>query len=265
VNEHLSAIVLGIVEGVTEFLPVSSTGHLILFGETISFSGPKAETFEIFIQLGAILAVVVLYFPRFISLLDFKAGEGFTGHTGLLKLAIGCIPAFILGAMCHKFIKEHLFGPGTVASALIVGAIIILIVEHKKQRPVTFRIEEISYRQAFAIGCCQCFALWPGMSRSASTIIGGMLCGLERKIAAEFSFLLAVPVMTAAVLFDLIKSRALLSSDDLFVFVIGFITSFVVAVLSVKFFLELLGKFTLNPFAYYRIGLGGLVLGLLYL
>ncbi len=263
-NELLSAFALGVVEGLTEFLPVSSTGHLILFGEAISFSGPKAETFEIFIQLGAILAVVVLYFRRFVALLDFRSSEGFAGLNGLTKLAVGCLPAFVLGALLHKLIKQYLFGSFAVATALIVGALVMIFVERRQRTPSTSCVEEITHRQAFFVGCIQCFALWPGMSRSASTIIGGMLCGLDRKVAAEFSFVLAVPVMAAAVCFDLMKSYTLIEQSDLQVFGVGFITSFIIAALAIKFFLGLLNKFTLEPFAYYRIFLGGLVLTLLY-
>lgn len=259
-------ILLGIIEGLTEFIPVSSTGHLILLGEVLGFKGESAASFEIFIQLGAILAVVVLYFPNFRDLLDFRpdpAGPAqFKGMRGISLLFVACLPAFVLGALLHGFIKEQLFSPLTVALALIVGGVVMIWLEARepsKHRP-TRELAQITTAQAFKIGLFQCLSLWPGISRSGATIIGAMLCGLERKLAAHFSFLVAVPVMSAAVCFDLLKSSAQLSSADLLPFATGFLVSFVTALVAIKLFIEWLNRLTLKPFAYYRIALGVLVL-----
>jgi undecaprenyl-diphosphatase len=262
--ELLKALLLGIIEGLTEFLPISSTGHLILAGKVLRFEGPVAETFEIFIQLGAILAVVVLYWPRFIALLDFGHSEdknsGFSGITGVMKLFVGCLPAFVLGALLHKLIKTHLFGPTTVAAALVFGGLVMIAVE-KRARPVPCRsLEDISYGKCLTVGFFQCFALWPGISRSGATIVGSMLVGIDRTLAAEFSFLLAVPVMTAAVGFDLLKSLSILSLSDVPLFVLGFVAAFMFAMLAIRFFIALLNRWTLVPFGIYRIVLGALVL-----
>ncbi len=256
------AIILGILEGLTEFIPVSSTGHLIIVGHLLGFSGATADTFDIFIQLGAILAVVVLYFERFRGLLDFRPGQsGFRGINGIVKLLAVSLPALVLGALFHGAIKRYLFNSTTVAIALILGGLVMIWVESRKAKPARFKSpEELPTRTAFIIGVFQCLALWPGMSRSASTIVGGMLLGLERQLAAEFSFLAAVPVMCAAVGYDLLKSAGSLTSLDVLPFALGFITSFLVAVLSIRVFMRLLNSWTLKPFGYYRIALGALLL-----
>lgn len=262
------AILLGIVEGLTEFIPVSSTGHLILFGNALGFKGNTAASFEIFIQLGAILAVVVLYFKDFQGLLDFRGigdtAHSFSGLHGLLKLFLACLPAFVLGALAHDFIKEKLFSSFSVAIALIAGGLIMLMIEsgNKTAQQQTTQLANISPMQALKVGFFQCISLWPGISRSGATIVGGMLCGLERKLAAQFSFLVAVPVMSAAVLYDLLKSSAVLTREDMLVFATGFVVSFVTALFAIKFFISLLNRMTLKPFAYYRIALGILVLAL---
>lgn len=261
-SPSISATLQGLVEGLTEFLPVSSTGHLILVGDLIQFTGDKAETFDIFIQLGAILAVVVLYFNRFLGLLDFRSRTSFRGWDGLWKLAVACLPAFVLGALLHGLIKRLLFAPLPVACALIVGGVIMLIVERRHSNPSVEEVEEISYTKAFGIGLFQCLALWPGMSRSASTIIGGMILGTSRRAAAEFSFLVAVPVMVAATSFDMLKSYRLLSHEDIPVFAIGFVVSFLTAIAAIKFFMALLNRWTLVPFGVYRILLGTLAIAL---
>lgn len=251
------AILLGVVEGLTEYLPVSSTGHLILFGDLLSYTDEKAKTFSIFIQTGAILAVVILYWRRFWLLLDFSNNSGFTGKKGILKLFVASLPAFILGALFHSSIKMYLFNSFSVALAFIVGALIMLLVEGKFSTSQTNEsLESLSFRKCFLIGLAQCAALWPGMSRSASTIIGGMLTGLDRKSAAEFSFLVAVPVLSAAALYDLLKSWSHLTAQDLPDFIVGFLVSFLVAALAIKTFIAFLSKFTLRPFAYYRILVG---------
>lgn len=268
--ELVVAVVLGIVEGLTEFLPISSTGHLILAGELLGFVGPKAETFEIFIQLGAILAVVVLYLPRFRALLTFRprdpanARTGFSGLPGLAKMACACFPAAAVGLVFHKTIKQKLFGPEPVAYALIAGGIIMLLLEWKRPPAPIQEIEEISYLKAFQIGVVQCFALWPGVSRSGSMIVGGMFLGLSRSSAAEFSFLVAVPMMVMATGYDLLKSWKLLSPSDVPMFAVGFVVSFVCAMLAIRFFLALLRSGTLVPYGVYRIVFGALVLTILH-
>jgi len=254
------AIILGIVEGLTEFLPISSTGHLIIAGELLDFTGPKAETFAIVIQLGAILAVVVLYWDRFKGLLFPDRSRKFSGVYGLWLLFLTSLPASVLGLLTHHYIKAYLFSPFTVAVALAVGAVLIFIVEAMDKRATTHTLDEITPKTALGIGLFQCLALWPGFSRSASTIMGGMLLGAKRTVAAEYSFIAAVPIMFAATGYDFLKNYALFESGDLVFLLIGFVVSFIAAWLAVKGFIVLLGRLTLRPFAVYRILLAALIL-----
>jgi undecaprenyl-diphosphatase len=254
------AIILGIVEGLTEFLPISSTGHLIIAGHLLDFTGPKAETFEIVIQLGAILAVVVLYWDRFLGLLFPDKDRKFSGVYGLWLLFLTSLPASVLGLLTHHYIKEYLFSPFTVALALAVGAVFIFVVEARDKRSTTLTLDEITPKTALGIGLFQCLALWPGFSRSASTIMGGMLLGTKRTVAAEYSFIAAVPIMFAATGYDFLKNYALFESDDLIFLLIGFVVSFIAAWLAVKGFIVLLSRLTLRPFAVYRIILAALIL-----
>ena len=258
------AAVQGLVEGLTEFIPVSSTGHLILVGQAFGVNGDAADTFEIFIQLGAILAVVWLYWKRFAGLLDFSRAENpdssFRGVQGMIRLFIACVPAFIVGGLFSSAIKARLFSAIPVASAMVAGGLLMWWVESRKHQVRVNRIEEISLLQCFGIGVFQCLALWPGMSRSASTIIGGMLLGLERKVAAEFSFLVAVPVILAATAYDMLKSFSKLPVEAWPFFVVGLVVSFLTAIPAVKFFISILGRYTLKPFAAYRIVAGIAVL-----
>lgn len=253
------AIILGIVEGVTEFLPISSTGHLIISGHLLGFTGPKSESFDIIIQLGAILAVVVLYWPRFIGLLRPDPRHKFSGTNGIWLLFLTTLPAILVGLMGHGYIKEHLFNPTTVAVALVVGAILIVLVEGVDKRETVFSLDDITPQLALAIGLFQCLALWPGFSRSAATIMGGMLLGARRTVAAEYSFIAAVPIMFAATGYDILKNYQLFESGDLIFLLIGFVVSFVSALLAIKGFILLLGKLTLRPFAYYRLALAPLI------
>lgn len=273
-----SAVVLGVIEGLTEFLPISSTGHMILVGHLLGFTGEKAETFEIFIQLGAILAVVWLYFSRFLGLLPLSVRatifsifgkkieknetpqEGLSDIRGLVLLAVACLPVFILGFLFHKKIKALLFAPIPVALALIFGGVALIFIERRRQVPQTTDLDSITIRQAISVGIFQCLALWPGISRSGSMIFGGLFLGMNRITAAEFSFLVAVPVMAVATLYDLYKSRHLIESGDLQIFLIGFVVAFVTAVIAIRFFLNLLRKFSLEPFGWYRIALGSVVI-----
>lgn len=252
------AAILGVVEGLTEFIPVSSTGHLIVAGSLLGFTGPKASCFEVFIQLGAILAVVILYWRRFVGLIPTKgasldAYEGFSGVKGLVFLALTTLPGLVAGFFAHDAIKEYLFSPRTVALALGVGGVGILLAERFKPEARTPNLDSLTYVQAFLIGVFQCLALWPGVSRAASTIIGGLFCGLDRRAAAEYSFLAAVPIMVAATAYDLLKTWRLLQPDDFYFFAVGFLVSLVSAMVAVKTFITILQRWTLAPFAYYRI------------
>jgi undecaprenyl-diphosphatase len=249
----LVAIILGIVEGLTEFLPISSTGHLILAGELFGFTGSKANTFEVFIQLGAILAVVWLYRNRFAGVLQLRDNTGLKGKRGIMMLALTTLPALIVGFLLHDFIKDHLFQPETVALGLAVGGIAIIIFERFKHHPATISLDKITRKQAWGVGLYQLLALWPGMSRSASTILGGMLLGFDRKTAAEYSFLIAVPVMIAATGFDLLKNLSELHASDFPLFAVGFMAAFISALLAVKYFVQFVQHYGFTVFGVYRI------------
>jgi undecaprenyl-diphosphatase len=258
-TSYLNAIILGIVEGLTEFLPVSSTGHLIITGHLLGFTGPKAETFEIVIQLGAILAVMVMYLPTFWGLVR-PTGRAFGGLRGLWLLFLTSLPASLLGFLGHTAIKEHLFSPVTVAFALVAGAVAILLVERLQIRKSVGDLDAMTPALALGVGCFQCLALWPGFSRSAATIMGGMILGVDRRTAAEYSFIAAVPIMFAATGYDLLKSWRIFGPDDLLVLTTGFAVSFVAAWAAVKVFIALLSRLTLRPFAWYRLALAPIVL-----
>ncbi len=264
-SEIIQVIILGLVEGLTEFIPVSSTGHLIIVGHLIGFVGTKADTFEVFIQLGAILAVVFLYKDRFLSLLSFEKKEGFSGINGITLLAMTTLPALVFGAVAHSYIKQHLFNPTTVAIGLLVGGVVMLLVEKKGSRwetaPKREGLDRLTIKNALSIGFFQCLAMWPGISRSGATIVGGMMIGIERKTAAEYSFLAAVPVMVAATTFDLYKTFSLLNQSDYLIFLIGFGISFVSAMIAIRIFIKLLGQITLKAFGWYRIVLALIILG----
>ncbi|MFT2794373.1 undecaprenyl-diphosphate phosphatase [Serratia sp. N21D137] len=253
------AFVLGVVEGLTEFLPVSSTGHMIIVGELLGFTGDKAKTFEVIIQLGSILAVVVVFWRRLFGLIGIHFGgkpvphEGQTaGQLKLGHILLAMIPAVALGLLLHDMIKS-LFEPKNVMYALVVGGLLLLAAEWlKPKKPSAVGLDDITYRQAFLIGCFQCLALWPGFSRSGSTISGGMLVGVSRFAASEFSFILAVPMMIGASGLDLYKSLHFLTLSDLPMFVVGFATAFVVALIAIKTFLQLIKRISFVPFAIYR-------------
>ncbi|MBN2141327.1 MAG: undecaprenyl-diphosphate phosphatase [Desulfovibrionaceae bacterium] len=256
----LVAVVLGLVEGLTEFLPVSSTGHLIIAGRLMGFTGAKAASFEIFIQLGAILAVVVAYRERFLGLVRPAGPGGLSGSRGVWLLFLTTLPACVLGLAGHKLIKAQLFGTESVAWALFAGAAMILVVEGLRRRSKIEGLDSITPVVALGVGLFQCLALWPGFSRSAATIMGGMILGLERKTAAEYSFIAAVPVMFAATGYEMLKNFDLFGAQDLVFVALGFGVSFFAAWAAVKGFIALLARFTLRPFAYYRLGLAMLVI-----
>ena len=254
------ALILGIVEGLTEFLPVSSTGHLIITGHLLGFTGEKAATFEVVIQLGAILAVVMLYRERFIGLIKPDKDKAFSGIRGLWLLFLTSGPAAAIGLVAHDAIKERLFTPVTVAWALGVGALAIIGVEFMRRKVRFQSLDTITPIIALGIGFFQAFSLWPGFSRAAATIMGGMILGLERKLAAEYSFIAAVPIMVAATAYDMLKSLHLFDAGDIPFIAVGFIVSFFAAWAAVKAFIGLLGRVTLRPFAYYRLVIAPLVL-----
>jgi len=256
----LKAAIMGIVEGLTEFLPVSSTGHMILAGSLLDFTGDKVKVFEIAIQTGAIFAIVLIYWPR---LRDTAAGITTSPQAQRFALNVGIafVPAVVLGLAFGKAIKAHLFTPVVVASTFILGGLIILWVERRKQPPIRVQtIDEMTALDAFKVGLVQCLALVPGTSRSGSTIIGGMLFGLSRKAATEFTFFLAIPTLIGAGLYSLYKERALLSLADVPLFGIGLATSFVSAWLCVRWLLRYVSTHDFVPFAWYRIAFGIVVL-----
>lgn len=249
---YITAIIMGMVEGLTEFLPVSSTGHLILTGELLHYTGEASKTFEIFIQLGSILAVVVVYWRRFIDLIEGIFSKEKRNGLNLLHVILAMLPAVVLGLIAHDAIKTYLFSSTTVVIGLIAGGILMIFAENKKNPHATTNLDALSYRQAFNIGLFQCLALWPGFSRSGSTIAGGLLTGTNHRVAADFTFIVAVPMMVAASGLDLLKSYKYLSPSDIPFFGVGFITAFIVALIAIKVFLKLISKVKLKPFAYYR-------------
>lgn len=253
------AILLGVVEGVTEFIPVSSTGHLIVAGRLLGFEGGPADTFKIFIQLGAILAVVHIERRRLLDLLRLRARAGFAGLRGCGLLALTTLPILVLGYLLHDLIEARLFGPATVALAFLLGGAGILLAERFRPPPRTDGVDGITWSQALLVGLFQCLALWPGISRSAATILGGLLLGLDRRTAASYSFLAAVPAVAAAAGYDLLKGWHLLHEADAVPFALGFAVSFLLAWATVRTFVALLGRYTLRPFAWYRIAVAPLV------
>lgn len=259
-SELFHAFTLGIVEGLTEFIPVSSTGHLIIVGHLLGFEGEKAATFDVFIQLGAILSVLFLYREKFLSILTFKRSEGFGGLNGLMLLSLTTIPALIIGALAHGFIKRYLFGAATVAIGLGIGGIAILFTELLLPKEKKSGLDSLNWRDAIVIGLFQCLAMWPGISRSAATILGAMYIGINRRTAAEYSFLAAVPVMFAATTYDLYKSLPFLHASDISLFAVGFIVSFISALIAVKSFIRLVGNHTLISFGWYRIAVAAAIL-----
>lgn len=252
----LSALLLGILEGLTEFLPVSSTGHLILAGELLGFTGPASVTFKIVIQLGAICAVLFVYWRRFydvlIGLPREPAAQKFTRN-----ILLGFLPAMLIGVLAYKQIKTMLETPMVVAWALVLGGVAILLIERGVRHIRVRTVEEMPARTALIIGFAQCLAMIPGVSRSGATIMGALMMGVERRVAAEFTFFLAVPTMAAATAYDLWKSRHLLDLQDGLLIAVGFGAAFVTALLVVRSLIAFVGRYGFAPFAWYRIILGG--------
>ena len=254
------AAIMGIVEGLTEFLPISSTGHLILAGSLLGLTGDKSKVFDIAIQTGAIFAVMIVYAQR---LRETVAGLGSDRRAQrfTLNVAIGFLPAVVLGLLFGKAIKEHLFTPVVVASTFIIGGFIILWAERRTQAAVRIdTVDDMTPLDALKVGLVQCFAMIPGTSRSGATIIGGMLLGLSRKAATDFSFFLAIPTLIGAGAYSLYKERALLSMADLPMFAVGLLFSFISAWLCVRWLLRYIATHTFVAFAWYRIAFGIVVL-----
>jgi undecaprenyl-diphosphatase len=256
----VKAALMGIVEGLTEFLPVSSTGHLILAGSLLDFADAKAKVFDIAIQTGAIIAVVIVYWQRLrdavVHLPSSAAARRF-----VLNVAIGFLPAAVLGMLAYKTIKAYLFNGPVVAASFIVGALIILWAERRQASAVRVAtVDEMSAMDALKVGLVQCLGMIPGTSRSGATIIGGMLLGLSRKAATDFSFFLAIPTLVGAGAYSLYKERGALSAADLPMFAVGFVVSFIFAWLCVRWLLRYIASHTFVPFAWYRIAFGALVL-----
>jgi undecaprenyl-diphosphatase len=256
----VKAAIMGVVEGLTEFLPISSTGHLILAGALLGFDDEKAKVFDIAIQTGAILAVIIVYWQKIrdtlVALPTQRQAQRFA-----LNVLIAFLPAVLLGLVFGKAIKEHLFTPAVVASTFILGAFVILWAERRPRE--SFRIHDVdamTWQDALKVGLVQCFAMIPGTSRSGATIIGGMLLGLSRKTATDFSFYLSIPTLVGAGAYSLYKERGLLTMADLPMFGVGLLFSFVSAWLCVRWLLRYISTHSFTPFAWYRIAFGVLVL-----
>jgi undecaprenyl-diphosphatase len=259
----IKVIIMGIVEGLTEFLPISSTGHLILAGSLLNFTGEKVKVFEIVIQAGAMLAVCWEYRRRIIDVIRNFSSD-VTARRFVANLLVAFLPAVILGLMFGKLIKAHLFAPVPVALAFIIGAFVILIVERRNRlNEDSLRIhsvDEMTMLDAFKVGCAQCFALIPGTSRSGASIIGGMAFGLSRQAATEFSFFLAIPTLFGATIYSLYKERALLSVADLPMFGVGALAAFISAFFCVRWLLRYISSHDFMIFVWYRIVFGVLIL-----
>lgn len=267
--QFIKVVILGMVEGLTEFAPVSSTGHMIIVDDmwlqSEKFLGKYvANTFKVVIQLGSILAVVVVFKDRFIELLGLnrKKGEKWNGTFGLKlsQVIVGLLPAGILGLLFEDYIDTHLFTTETVLVGLVLGAILMVIADlFGEKKPTAETVDQITYRQAFATGLFQCFSLWPGFSRSGSTISGGVLLGMSHRAAADFSFIMAVPIMAGASGLSLLKNLSYFQMADLPYFIAGFLSAFVVALVTIRFFLKMINRVKLIPFAIYRVVLAAVI------
>lgn len=259
----INAVIMGLVEGFTEFLPVSSTGHLLLMNDLLGFKGPEGNVFEIVIQFGAILAVVVVYFQRLWKV-ALDAPKSPDARRFIYAVLLAFLPAMVIGYFAHDFIKAVLFNPLVIGWSFILGGIAILWIEKKAPAPIVEQIEQMPLKTALYIGFAQCLAMIPGVSRSGATIMGSLLLKVERKVAAEFSFFLAIPTMAAATAYDLYKNIDHLTADDGATIAIGFVVSFFSALVVVKTFVGFVGKHGFTPFAWYRIVIGCVTLGALY-
>jgi len=256
----LQSVLLGLIEGLTEFLPISSTGHLILVGEWIGFESSEGRVFEVVVQLGAILAVCWLYRRRIVRVLRGIVSGDATERRFAIAVTVAFLPAAVIGALAIDFIKQVLFSPLVVAWALVLGGLILLWVEGRPVQPAVHDTRGIGWRQALAIGVAQCFAMIPGTSRSGATIVGGLLAGLSRPVAAEFSFFLAMPTMLGAAVYDGWRHHHLLTGSDAVAIAAGFFAAFVSALLVVRALVQFIATHTFRVFAWYRIALGLLLL-----
>ncbi len=260
----LKAAILGIVEGLTEFLPISSTGHLIVAGSLLNFNDDRGKLFEIVIQSAAIMAVMWEYRAKITEVIaGLQRGEA-KAKRFLTNIAIAFLPLAIIGLIFGKHIKAALFNPITVAVTSIIGALFILWAEKRKHTITVESVDDLSWRDALKVGFAQALALIPGTSRSGATIIGGLFFGLSRKAATEFTFFLAMPTLIAATVYEIYKERALLSADDIGMWAVGFVASFISAFLCVRWLLRFISSHDFTVFAWYRIGFGLLVLGTYY-
>lgn len=266
----IKAIILGMVEGLTEFAPVSSTGHMIIVDDmwlkSQEFLGKyAANTFKVVIQLGSILAAVVVFKDRFLDLLGFHGRRpGGSPRLTLIHVFIGLVPAGVLGVLFENYIDEHLFSTATVLIGLVLGALLMIAADiFAKKAPKAQTVDQITYKQAFVVGLIQCLSLWPGFSRSGSTISGGVLVGMSHRAASDFTFIMAVPIMAGASGLSLLKNWQYITAADLPFFIAGFISAFVFALVSIRFFLKLINQIRLVPFAVYRIVLA-LVIYIVY-
>jgi undecaprenyl-diphosphatase len=259
----LKAALLGIVEGLTEYLPISSTGHLILTGALLNFNDEKGKAFEIVIQFGAILAVCWEFRAKILAVLGGlprdRAAQRFAAN-----LLIAFLPAAVLGLLFAKAIKAHLFAPVPVALAFIVGGFFILWAEKREHKITVATVDDLGWRDALKVGCAQALAMIPGTSRSGATIIGGLFFGLSRKAATEFSFFLAIPTLFAATVYELVKYRALFQAEDLGMLVVGSVASFISAFFCVRWLLHYISRHDFTVFAWYRIIFGLIVLATAY-
>jgi undecaprenyl-diphosphatase len=266
--ELFVAFILGLVEGLTEFAPVSSTGHMIIVDDLLLhskelFTEPVANTFKVVIQLGSILAVVIVFKDRFMNLLGLNKKESFgdaTGRLSLSKVIVGLIPAGVTGVLFEDYIDEHLFSVETVIIGLVIGAILLIVADRLQPKNLkTEDVDQITYKQALGVGLFQCLGLWPGFSRSGSTIAGGVLLSMSHRAASDFTFIMAVPIMLGASGISLLKNWEYFTLDALPFFIVGFLSAFVFALIFIKFFLKLINKIKLVPFAIYRIILAALI------
>jgi undecaprenyl-diphosphatase len=258
-RELLQAALLGLIEGVTEFLPISSTGHLILLIDILGFAAPQGRIFEVVIQLGAILAVCFAYHQRITSVV-LHLHDRYEARHFVLLLLCAFLPAAIVGVTLHEFIKETLFSPLVVAIMLIVGGVVILVIERFKPAPTIHSVDHMTIRHALIIGFCQALSMIPGTSRSGATMMGALCIKIDRKTAAEFSFLLAIPTMLSAAAYDLYKNHTALSFHDVTLIAVGFISAFLAALCSVRWLLAFLTRYGFSGFAWYRILFGSFML-----
>lgn len=268
--EFFVALILGLVEGLTEFAPVSSTGHMIIVDDLWLKSkellgSEVSNAFLVVVQLGSILAVVVLFWNRFMNLLGLKKREGESGpRLKLTQVIIGLLPAAIIGLLFEDYIDEHLFSINTVVLALFFGAFLMIAADKFRPKLTAQTVDQITYKQAFLVGLFQCIALWPGFSRSGSTISGGVLLGMSYRAASDFTFIMAVPVMAGASLLKVIKYWEYFTPDVMPFFIVGFISAFIFALVCIRFFLKLINRIKLTPFAIYRIVLAVILMFIIW-